>query len=117
MHPRHWASVQPEAPALILAGSGETVTYSALEKAANQGAQLLRRLGLRRGDVFALWSGNNARYLEIAWAMRRSGLYLVPIVSKLHPEEAAYIINDSNARVLIIDAGLEHAAALVERLP
>lgn len=100
-----------------MAGSGETVSYAALEDAANRGAQLMRRLGLQRGDVFALWSGNNPRFLEIAWAMRRAGLYMVPVASKLRAEEAAFIINDSRARVLIADAGLAHAAALVEQLP
>jgi acyl-CoA synthetase (AMP-forming)/AMP-acid ligase II len=117
MHPRHWATVQPQAPAIIMAGSGETVNYAELEAAANRGAQLLRRLGLRKGDVFALWSGNNPRFLEIAWAMRRAGLYMVPIQSKLHAEEAAYIITDCKARVLIVDAGLTHGAALIEQLP
>ena len=81
-HPSHWASMQPDTPAVIMAGSGITVSFKALEDAANRGAQLLRHLGLKRGDAFALWSGNNAQFLEIAWAMKRAGLYMVPIPSR-----------------------------------
>jgi long-chain acyl-CoA synthetase len=108
-YPGHWASVQPDANAIVMAGSGETVSFAALEGAANQGAQLLRKLGLKRGDVFAIWSGNNARYLEIAWAMRCTGLYMVPIAAKLNAEEVAYILNESKACLVIVDAGLKHA--------
>jgi len=115
-YPGQWAATQPDAAAIIMAGSGETVSFTELENAANQGAQLLRQLGLKRGDVFALWSGNNARYLEIAWAMRRAGVYMVPIAAKLNAEEVAYIVNDSNSRVVIVDAGLKHAEEFFARV-
>ncbi len=114
-YPGHWASSDADAPAIIVAGSGETVSFGELESAANRGAQLLRSLGLRRGDSFALWSGNNPRFLEIAWAMKRSGLYMVPVPSKLTAEEAAYQVNDSGARVLVVDATLKHAPDFLAR--
>ncbi|HYP57967.1 MAG TPA: AMP-binding protein [Beijerinckia sp.] len=116
MHPSHWARVQSDTPAVIMAGSGETVTFSEMEAAANRGAQLMRKLGLKRGDVFALWSGNNPRFLEIAWAMNRTGLYMVPIAAKLRTQEASYIINDSDAKLLIVDATLPHAQELAGSL-
>ena len=113
MHIRDWAKSSPDTPALIMAESGETVTFGEMEKASNRGAQLLRSLGLKRGDAFALWSTNNARYHEITWSMQRSGLYMTPIASKLKAPEAAYIVNDSGAKVLIVDAKVNHAEALV----
>jgi long-chain acyl-CoA synthetase len=116
-HPGHWAAVHPDTPALIMAGSGERVTFAELAVAANRGAHFLRRCGLKRGDVFALWSGNNARVLEIAWAMRRCGVYMVSIAAKLNADEAAYMLNDSGATVVVIDANLKHAHALANALP
>lgn len=110
MHLHHWAARTPDAIVLRMAGSGETRTYAELERASNQGAQLLRRLGLRRGDTFAVWSTNNPLYLEIVWTMQRSGLYMVPVASKLTASEAAYIVNDCAARVLIVDASIGDAA-------
>ena len=115
-HTGHWAQVQGDVPAIIMASSGETVTFREFEDNANRCAQLLRKLGLKRGDVFALWSGNNPRFLEITSAMSRSGLYMVPIASKLHAHEAAYIIGDSGAKLLIVDAGLKHAHEMAEQL-
>jgi acyl-CoA synthetase (AMP-forming)/AMP-acid ligase II len=110
MHISHWAEQTPDAIAVRMANSGETVTFAELERASNRGAHLMRRLGLERGDVFAVWSANNPRYLELALTMQRAGLYMVPVVSKLSAQEAAYIIDDSGARVLIIDASIGQAA-------
>ena len=115
MHIKDWAERMPDTPALIMAGSGETVTFAQMEARSNQGAHLLRSLGLTRGDAFALWSTNNARFHEITWAMQRSGLYMTPIASKLKAGEAAYIVGDCGARVLIVDAAVAHAADLVQR--
>ncbi len=115
MHIKDWAERMPDTPALIMAGSGETVTFAQMEARSNQGAHLLRAQGLTRGDAFALWSTNNARFHEITWTMQRSGLYMTPIASKLNAGEAAYIINDCGARVLIVDVAVAHAADLVSR--
>jgi long-chain acyl-CoA synthetase len=43
MHIRDWAQRTPDAPAIIMAGSGETVSFAELEAASNRGAQLLRK--------------------------------------------------------------------------
>jgi len=110
MHIRDWAARTPDAPALIMAGSGEQRTFAELEDAANRGAQLLRRHGLKRGQAFTLWSTNNPMFVEIMWAMQRTGLYLAPIAAKLKAAEAAYIINDCEARVAVIDASIGEAA-------
>ena len=45
-HPRLHASVAPDKPAVIVAETGEFLSYGDLERSANQGAHLLRRLGL-----------------------------------------------------------------------
>ena len=115
-HITGWAELQPDAPAVILAGTGESISFRTLEDNANRGAQLLRKLGLQRGDVFALWSGNNPRFLEIAASMNRTGLYMVPVASKLLASEASYIVDDSGAKLLIVDATLKHARALASDL-
>ena len=51
MSPAEIAAENPQKIAYIMAETGETVTYSELEAAANQGAQLLRSLGLQRGEI------------------------------------------------------------------
>ena len=77
MHPRKYAETHPDKPALIMAETGEIVTYSALETLANQGAQLIRYLGIKKGDVIALWARNSIEFLSIYWVAQRAGVYTV----------------------------------------
>ncbi|MBB6092625.1 long-chain acyl-CoA synthetase [Povalibacter uvarum] len=110
MHPSVHARTQPDKPAYIMAGSGEVVTYRELDERSNQAAQLFRSLGLKRGDVVAVCLENHARYLEIAWATQRTGLYIVCISSKLTGPEAEYIVRDCGAKVFITSIALKSLA-------
>ncbi len=105
-HPCHHAARTPEKPAFLIARSGETVTYRELEGRSNQGAQLLRAIGLRRGDAIALMLDNSARFFEICFAAQRSGLFYTPLSTRLSTQEAEYIIRDCGAKVLIVSASL-----------
>jgi long-chain acyl-CoA synthetase len=106
MHPFIHALAQPQKPAFIMAQTGESVSYAQLNARSNQGAQLFRSLGLRSGDVIALCMENHARYLEIAWAAQRSGLYMTCISSKLTAEEIEYVVNDCGAKLFITSSAL-----------
>ena len=102
MHPHQHALTNPQKPAIIMAGSGEIVTYADLDRRSNQGAQLFRSLGLNIGDGIALYMENHPRYLEIAWAAQRAGLYYTCISSSLTAPEIEYILRDCAAKVLIV---------------
>ena len=117
MHPYVHAERTPDKAACILANSGEVVTYRQLEDRSNQAAQLFRSVGLQIGDHVALFSENNARYLEICWGAQRSGLYYTCIPSGLTVDEIEYIVSNCGAKVLIASAALDAvAAALAPRL-
>ncbi len=95
------AQLRPLQPAFIMASTGETVTYAELEARSNQLAHLLRNRGLKRLDHYAIFMENNSRYLECSGAGERSGLYYTCVNSYLTPSELAYIINNSQSRILI----------------
>ncbi|HEY5128392.1 MAG TPA: AMP-binding protein, partial [Bradyrhizobium sp.] len=95
------AHLRPLQPAFIMATSGETVTYAELEARCNRLAHLLRKAGLKRLDHYAIFMENNSRYLEACGAGERSGLYYTCVNSYLTPSELAYIVNNSESRVLI----------------
>ena len=95
------ARLRPLQPASIMANSGETVSYAELEARSNRLAHLLRRLGLKRLDHYAIFMENNSRYLEACGAGERSGLYFTCVNSYLTPSELAYILDNSQSRVLI----------------
>ena len=118
MHPVRHAAATPDKPAYVMAGSGETVSYAELDVRANQGARLVRSLGLMPGDGVAVMMDNSPRFLEVVWAIERTGLYCTCLSSKLTPEEARYIIRDAGCRMLIANAAVASCArALAPMIP
>src|SRR6202140_4656593 len=112
------AQLRPLQPAFIMAESGETVTYAELEARSNRLAHLLRNRGLRRLDHYAIFMENNSRYLEACGAGERSGLYFTCVNSYLTPGELAYIVNNSESRILITSvAKLDVAREALEQCP
>ena len=110
MHPYIHAQNNPDKPAYIMAGSGETVTYKELDERSNQLAHLMRRAGLKTGDAIAVFMENNARYFEICWAAQRSGLYFTCVSSRLTASEVAYIVNDCGAKLVFASKEKETVA-------
>lgn len=110
MFPGTHAATAPNRPAVVMAGSGKTMTYRELDDNSARLASALHALGLRPGDVIALMSDNSAEAFEVYWAALRSGLYITAVNWHLAPEEAAYILRDSGAQVVIVSAGVSTVA-------
>ena len=104
MYPGNGFVKCPGQPAFIMAATGEAVTFAELEARSNRLAHLLRARGLRRLDHYAIFMENNARYIECCSAGARAGLYYTCVNSFLTPDELAYILNNSEAKVLITSA-------------
>ncbi|MBO3277393.1 acyl-CoA synthetase [Pseudomonas schmalbachii] len=104
------AILTPERPAVINANSGETLTYRELDERSNRFAQYLHAHGLRRGDRFAMFLENNIRCFEICWAALRSGLLVVPINRFLTAGEVAYIVEDSNSKLIVSSWAMRETA-------
>ncbi len=113
MYPGTIARTTPDKPAVIMASTGQTLTYAQLDENSARLARMLHDRGLRRGDVIALLSENNLRFFEFYWAAVRSGLYVTAINRHLSPDEVAYIVSDSGARVLFVSAALRDLAEQV----
>ena len=56
---------------------------------------------------------NNLRFLELVWGVQRSGLYYTTVNSHLTPDEAAYIIDDCGARLIVSSSALSAVAAAI----
>ena len=107
MHPMLAAEKTPDKPAVIMAATGETVTFQELEDRSNQAAQLFRALGLETGDGITIFMENNARYHEICWAAQRSGLYFTAISSRLTAGEATFVLPTTVERQFeVVDAAI-----------
>jgi long-chain acyl-CoA synthetase len=100
VYARQHAEEHPDQPAIVMATSGETVTFGEYESRCNRAAHLLRAAGLKRGDHIAVLIENSPQLLEIEGAAERTGLYFTLINTYLAPDEVAYIITNSRARLL-----------------
>jgi fatty-acyl-CoA synthase len=104
------ARLHPLKAAVVCAATGATLNYRELDERSRRLARHLHGLGLRRGDRLAVLLENHIRFFEIAWAALRSGLLLTTVNRHLTADEAAFIVNDCDARVLISSAALQTLA-------
>ena len=112
------AHLRPLQPAFIMANSGETVSYAELEARSNRLAHLFRNRGMKRLDHYAIYMENNSRYLEACGAGERAGLYYTCVNSYLTGSELAYIVDNSQSRILITSvAKLEVAREALRQCP
>ncbi|WP_213571858.1 AMP-binding protein [Rhodococcus sp. USK13] len=104
MYPGRYATTHPDRPAIIMAPRGEVLTYADLDARANRLAALFRSEGLGPGDHIALFMENNMEMIVAMSAAERSGLFYTPVNSFLSASEAAYIIDDSQSRLVLTTA-------------
>lgn len=105
------ALASPDKPAIIMGGTGETVTYAQLNERSNRLAQLFRSLGLQPGDHIAFCLENSPRFHEVIWGAQRSGLLYTATSTRLTTEELDYIVGDCGAKVFISSKALSDRVA------
>jgi long-chain acyl-CoA synthetase len=109
------AAQHPERVAIL--SESDRRTYAELNARVNRVARSLRDAGLQRGDGVALVSPNRIEFAEVFFATQRCGLRLTPVSWHLTAEEIAYVVADSRARALVIDAKLADTAAAAGAAP
>lgn len=103
---RSSAARTPDKVALSLGDS--TMTYSRLVDRIDRVVGLATEVaGLRPGDHAALMAPNCLEYIEIVCGLADAGVATVMVNPRLTAYEAAYICNDSQAKVLFVHASLE----------
>jgi len=92
---------------------GDRWTYAQFLDRCDRWSAALQRLGVRKGDRVAYIAPNTHAQLESFYAVPQLGAVLVPVNFRLTPDDFAYILNHSGARVVCAHA--DHVEA-VERL-
>src|SRR5690606_31946644 len=110
MHPSVHARTNPQKPAIIVAETGEAISYAELDAASNRAAQMFRAHGLEHVDVIAFMLDNTPHYYGLTWGAQRAGLRYVCISSRLTQDETDYILENSGAKMLVVAASLAPAA-------
>jgi acyl-CoA synthetase (AMP-forming)/AMP-acid ligase II len=105
------AAAHPEKLAVVDDRPGHaasTWTWDRLNREANRLGNAFHGLGVRPGET-VLWCGmNSLGVVRMMHAARKAGVTSVPLNYRLTPEEAAYIIDDSDA--VAVYADVEFAA-------
>jgi len=90
-----------EAGAPALVADGEVITYAELDAEVGRIAAALLGHGLGHGDRVASWMGKTRLACLLPLAAARAGLVHVPINPVLRRAQAAHILSDSGATLLI----------------
>lgn len=108
MNIAHWlyqtARARPSAPAIKI-GPTLFCDYATLARRAGALGRHLAGRGVGAGDRVAIFAANCAEYLEILHACWWIGATAVPLNFKLHPREAAWILEDCTASVILTRSG------------
>ena len=79
------------------------------EQVAQRGLRLaggLARMGIEDGDVIAVMLRNGPAFIDAILSCQTAGCFYCPINWHFKGDEVAYLLNDSAAKVLIVEADL-----------
>jgi long-chain acyl-CoA synthetase len=102
---RHWATHFPHRVAISI--GDESLSYGDLEARVNQLARAFEAEGLERGDHIVAFLPNVSFMFVLAWAAYRSGLYFTPASNSLSLKDAAYIVDNSQANLVLADSAVK----------
>jgi acyl-CoA synthetase (AMP-forming)/AMP-acid ligase II len=108
------AQTKGDAPAVVVDASGggtaSTTSWAELNAMVNRLAHGLATTGAQRGDRLVWCGPNSLEVLVVIHAARKLGLVAVPLSYRFNPDEMAYVIDNSDATIVIADA--EHAGSI-----
>jgi fatty-acyl-CoA synthase/long-chain acyl-CoA synthetase len=99
-------------------GTLQTWTFQELQRQVRRLANVLHDLGVRAGDP-VVWCGPNSfGVVRAIHATSKVGAVQIPLNYRLTPEEAAYIVDHSDAVLLYVDAEIAHTfSGIRDRIP
>jgi fatty-acyl-CoA synthase len=92
---------------VALVDEERSLSFAALHERILRAADVLRSVGVRRGERIAIVSGNRSAYLEVVFAAARLGALSVPINARLVAREIRFLLADCAPRALVCEAALE----------
>src|SRR3989442_2752321 len=96
-------------------GSWKTITWQQVGDVVQEAALGLIALGRQKGDAVALLSSSRAEWVQADLAILSAGCITVPVYPSYPPHLVAYVVNDSQAKTLIVEDPAQLAKALEAR--
>jgi long-chain acyl-CoA synthetase len=101
MNPLVVAEHDKHRSAIVLAGSGNSISYGELSDQMRRVAKAFLDMGLVYGDHIALMLPNGLDYHPICWGAWLAGLYFTPISTHLKEDEVEHLVSDSGSSLVI----------------
>jgi acetyl-CoA synthetase len=101
------ADEQPDKLAILWVndkGDERRITFSDLKKLSNQAANLLKELGINKGDMVMLILKRHYQYWVYAVALHKIGAVLIPATNQLMEKDIAYRIDAAGVKMIICTA-------------
>lgn len=112
------AAAAPDRTFLISEADGREFTFQAFDRAVNRTASMLASRGVGKGDVVSLLLPNGAEYIIAYFACFKLGALAGPVNSLLKAEEMAFVVGDSEAKLLLYGSEFEERVrAFSQTLP
>ncbi|HZB45722.1 MAG TPA: long-chain-fatty-acid--CoA ligase [Pyrinomonadaceae bacterium] len=105
------AAAAPAKTFLFSEQDGRRFTYAEFDAAVDATARMLAARGVSKGDVVSLLLPNGAEYVVAYFACFKLGALAGPVNSLLKTEEMAYVVSNSEAKVMLRGAEFEAQAA------
>ena len=96
-------AVQMAATKTAVIDGATSLSYAQLYRRCRLLAGSLTALGLNKGDRVAILAGNGHRYIETYVAVPAAGFVVVPLNTRHAEAELQYALEDSGAKVLLVD--------------
>ena len=85
--------------------AGEDISFAEIDAGADRVANGLAALGVKPGDRVAFLGKNHPLYFEAFLGANRIGAVMTPVNWRLAPPEVAYVLDNSQARVVFVGEG------------
>lgn len=101
------AAARPDKPFLFSESDKRQFTYREFEAVVKRVAGMLWANGVRKGDVVSLLLPNSVEYVIAYFACWHIGALAGPVNSLLKSQEIAYVISNSEAKLLLVHSEFE----------
>jgi len=104
--------------ALVFANG--SLTFRQLQKTSDLAARGFLSLGVRRGDMVAIWMAGYAEWAYLYFALARIGAVMVPVNTRYKPGEVEYVLTKSKASFVVFkeeEQRKDYFAVLTQLLP
>ena len=107
------AEAHPDRDALVFAD--RRLTWAETQREVTRVARALRAAGVQRGDHVAVWVPNHIEWILLWLAANSIGAVIVAVNTRYKTEEVAYILRQSDAKLLVMVGefvGIDYLAML-----